>query len=82
MDIIGEDYQRVCDIKTAIEIFKLNLLAYPDSADANDDLANPYHSFRIAIRQTRNGPGQPVMGFLAKPLSPRCIREKRNSIIE
>ena len=42
VDIIGEDYQRVGDIKTAIEIFKLNLLAYPDSAEANDDLANSY----------------------------------------
>ena len=42
VDIIGEDYQRVGDIKTAIEIFKLNLLAYPDSADANDDLASSY----------------------------------------
>jgi dienelactone hydrolase len=42
VDIIGEDYQRVGDIKSAIEIFKLNLLAYPDSADANDNLADAY----------------------------------------
>lgn len=42
LDIIGADYQRVGDIKNAIEIFKLNLLAYPDSADANDDLAGTY----------------------------------------
>jgi tetratricopeptide (TPR) repeat protein len=42
VDIIGEDYQRVGDIKTAIEIFKLNLMAYPDSADANDNLAGAY----------------------------------------
>ena len=40
VDIIGEDYQRVGDIKSAIEIFKLNLLAYPDSADANSNLAD------------------------------------------
>ena len=26
----------------ALEIFKLNLLAYPDSADAHDDLADAY----------------------------------------
>jgi tetratricopeptide (TPR) repeat protein len=39
LDIIGSDYQRVGNIKEAIEIFKLNLLAYPDSADANDNLA-------------------------------------------
>lgn len=42
VDIIGEDYQRVGDIKNAIEIFKLNLLAYPNSADANSNLADAY----------------------------------------
>jgi pimeloyl-ACP methyl ester carboxylesterase len=42
VDIIGEDYQRVGDIKSAIEIFKLNLLAYPDSADAHYNLADAY----------------------------------------
>lgn len=42
VDIIGEDYQRVGDIKTAIEVFKLNLLAYPDSADAHSNLADAY----------------------------------------
>jgi tetratricopeptide (TPR) repeat protein len=41
-DIIGEDYQRAGDIKNAIEIFQLNLLAYPDSADANSNLADAY----------------------------------------
>lgn len=42
LDIIGSDYQRVGNVKEAIEIFKLNLLAYPDSADATDDLAAAY----------------------------------------
>jgi tetratricopeptide (TPR) repeat protein len=42
VDIIGEDYQRVGDIKNAIEIFQLNLLAYPNSADANYNLADAY----------------------------------------
>lgn len=42
MEIVGDDYLRVGDLKTAIEIFKLNLLAYPDSADANDDPAATY----------------------------------------
>jgi pimeloyl-ACP methyl ester carboxylesterase len=42
VDIIGEDYQRVGDVKAAIEIFKLNLLAYPDSADAHYNLADAY----------------------------------------
>jgi len=42
LDIIGEDYQRAGDVKTAIEVFKLNLLAYPDSADAHCNLADAY----------------------------------------
>ncbi|HEX8891667.1 MAG TPA: tetratricopeptide repeat protein, partial [Terriglobales bacterium] len=41
-DSIGEDYQRAGDIKTAIETFQLNLLAYPDSADAHYNLADAY----------------------------------------
>jgi tetratricopeptide (TPR) repeat protein len=42
VDIIGEDYQRAGDIKNAIEIFQLNLLAYPNSADAHSNLADAY----------------------------------------
>jgi tetratricopeptide (TPR) repeat protein len=42
VDIIGEDYQRAGDVKNAIDIFKLNLLAYPDSADALSNLADAY----------------------------------------
>lgn len=42
VDIIAEDYERVGDIKNAIEVFKLNLLAYPGSADANGNLADAY----------------------------------------
>ncbi|HYT24422.1 MAG TPA: hypothetical protein VEW05_29815 [Candidatus Polarisedimenticolia bacterium] len=56
VDIIGEDHMREADaekkaghmresemeMKIGIEVFKLNLLAYPDSADANDQLANAY----------------------------------------
>src|SRR5262249_34354827 len=42
VDIIGEDYQRVGDVKNAIEVFNLNLLAYPDSADAHSNLADAY----------------------------------------
>jgi tetratricopeptide (TPR) repeat protein len=42
VDIISEDYQRTGDLKSAIEVFKLNLLAYPDSADAHSNLADAY----------------------------------------
>ena len=40
VSIIGNDYLRAGDSKQAIEVFKLNLLAYPDSADARADLAD------------------------------------------
>src|SRR6266403_1235497 len=42
VDIIGADHLRAGDPKLALEIFKLNLLAYPWSADANDNLADAY----------------------------------------
>jgi dienelactone hydrolase len=56
VDILGEDHMRLAadekkaghlheaeiEMKLGIEIFKLNLLAYPDSADANGNLADAY----------------------------------------
>ncbi len=42
VDIIGADHLRAGDAKAAIEVFKLNLLAYPDSADAHSNLADAY----------------------------------------
>ena len=42
VSIIGNDHMRAGEPKAALEIFKLNLLAYPDSADAHDDLADAY----------------------------------------
>ena len=42
MSIIAQDYQRAGDLKNAIAVFKLNLLAYPNSADANESLAEAY----------------------------------------
>lgn len=42
VDIVGENYTSVGDFKTAIEIFQLNLLAYPGSADAHFNLADAY----------------------------------------
>jgi formylglycine-generating enzyme required for sulfatase activity len=56
LDIIGEDHIREADaqkkagnlreaemeMKVGIEIFKLNILAYPDSADAHANLADAY----------------------------------------
>jgi dienelactone hydrolase len=42
VSIIGNDHMRAGEPKAALEIFRLNLLAYPDSADAHDDLADAY----------------------------------------
>jgi dienelactone hydrolase len=43
LDIIGSDLLRAHESPTgAIEIFKLNVLAYPDSADAHSNLAEAY----------------------------------------
>ena len=41
-DSIGEDYQSEGDAKTALEVFKLLELAYPQSADVQNDLADAY----------------------------------------
>jgi dienelactone hydrolase len=41
-DSIGEDYQRDGYVKTALEVFKLLELAYPQSADVQNDLADAY----------------------------------------
>jgi dienelactone hydrolase len=42
VDIIGNDHLRAGETKPAIEAFRLNLLAYPDSADAHANLAEAY----------------------------------------
>jgi len=42
VSIIGQDHLRAGEPKVAIEVFKLNLVAYPESADANDSLADAY----------------------------------------
>jgi hypothetical protein len=42
VDIIASGYLREGETQEAIEIFKLNLLAYPDSADAHYNLAEAY----------------------------------------
>jgi len=40
--IVGFDYMREGDLKSAIAVLKLVVLAYPDSADANGNLADAY----------------------------------------
>jgi len=40
--IIGQDFMRAGDVKSGIDVFKLIVMAYPDSADAHDNLADAY----------------------------------------
>ena len=40
--IVGFDYQREGDLKSAIEVLRVVQIAYPDSADAMDNLADVY----------------------------------------
>ena len=42
VSMIGQRYMRLGEPKLALDVFKLNLLAYPESADANDNLADAY----------------------------------------
>ena len=42
--IVGFDFMRAGDLKSAIEVLRVVVMAYPDSADANDNLADMYLS--------------------------------------
>jgi tetratricopeptide (TPR) repeat protein len=42
VSIIGQDHLRAGEPKLAVEVLKLDLLAYPDSADAHETLAEAY----------------------------------------
>lgn len=42
VSIIGQDHMRAGEPKLAVEVLKLVLLAYPDSADANETLSEAY----------------------------------------
>jgi tetratricopeptide (TPR) repeat protein len=42
VSIIGQDHMRAGEPKLAVEVLKLDLLAYPESADAHETLAEAY----------------------------------------
>jgi dienelactone hydrolase len=42
VSIIGQDHVRAGELKLAIEVLKLDVVAYPDSADAHETLAEAY----------------------------------------
>ncbi len=52
VSIIGQDYMRAGETKLAVEVLELVLLAYPESADAHETLAEAY------LKDGRKGPAR------------------------
>src|SRR5438309_928576 len=42
MNIIGQDFMREGELKSAVQVLKLSLLGFSESADANETLAEAY----------------------------------------
>jgi dienelactone hydrolase len=96
VDIIGEDHMREADAekkagnvreadmekKVGIEIFKLNLLAYPDSADAHYNLADAY--LRVGEKALARQYAEKALAMIdshAAPLSSWSDTEQRRAEI-
>jgi len=96
VDIIGEDHTREADaekktghlreaemeMKVGIEIFKLNLLAYPDSADAHYNLADAY--LRVGEKALARQYAEKALAMIdahAAPLSSWSDTEQRRTEI-
>ena len=94
VDIIGEDHIREAavlkkagrtseaetEIKLGIQIFKLNLLAYPDSADAHSSLADAY--FQLGDLPLARQYGEKALAMLdshATPLSSWSDTDQRRA---
>jgi tetratricopeptide (TPR) repeat protein len=96
VDIIGEDHMREAnaqkksghlreaemEMKVGIEIFKLNLLAYPDSADAHYNLADAYlQAGQKALACQYAVKALAMIDSHAKPLSSWSDTEQRRAEI-
>lgn len=96
VDIIGEDHMRQADaerkagrrreaemeMKVGVEIFKLNLLAYPDSADAHYNLADSY--LRVGEKTLARQYAEKALAMIdshAAPLSSWSDTEQRRAEI-
>jgi formylglycine-generating enzyme required for sulfatase activity/dienelactone hydrolase len=96
VDIIGEDHMREADaekkaghlreaemeMKIGIEVFKLNLLAYPDSADAHYNLADVY--LQVGEKALARQYAQKALAMIdshAAPLSSWSDTEQRRAEI-
>jgi formylglycine-generating enzyme required for sulfatase activity len=96
VDIIGEDHMREADaekkaghlreaemeMKIGIEVFKLNLLAYPDSGDAHYNLADAY--LQVGEKALARQYAQKALAMIdshAAPLSSWSDTEQRRAEI-
>jgi len=96
LDIIGEDHMREAavlkkaghareaetEMKFGVEVFKLNLLAYPDSADAHFNLADAY--FQLGETKLARQYAQKAIAMIdshAAPLSSWSDTEQRRAEI-
>jgi dienelactone hydrolase len=94
VDIFGEDHMRqaaamekaghsseaATEKKLGVEVFKLNLLAYPDSADAHSNLADAY--FQVGEMSLAREYAQKALGMIdshAAPLSSWSDTEQRRA---
>ncbi len=94
VDIFGEDHMRqaaalekaghhneaAVERKLGVEVFKLNLLAYPDSADANSNLADAY--LQIGEKTRARQYAQKALSMIdshAAPLSSWSDTEQRRA---
>jgi tetratricopeptide (TPR) repeat protein len=68
VSIIGQDYLRAGDTQTAIEILKLVWMAYPDSADANDNLGEAY--WKDGQQELARRYAQKALALLDSPTMP------------
>src|SRR6266403_4544155 len=74
VDIIASGHFREGDAKTAIEIFKLNLLAYPDSADAHNNLADAY--LKDGQKDLARQYAEKALALLDSPPAPASTRSE------
>jgi dienelactone hydrolase len=94
LDIIGSDHMRQAEVEKAagqisesqverklgIEIFKLNLLAYPDSADAHANLADAYlQDGQKALARQLAGEALVLIDSHKSPLSSWSDTEQRRA---
>jgi dienelactone hydrolase len=82
VSIIGNDHLRAGEPEPAVEIFELNLAAYPDSADAHTDLADgALASGRLDLARQHAQAALALLDSHAAPASSWSDTEPRRGLI-